>query len=74
MNNNNNLDVIYNNISDEMRQFSSTEDKMEYLSAALLDSIEQYYWVGFYYPHEKEMLIGPSAGPPACASIGYEGV
>ena len=74
MNNNNNLDAIYKNISNGMRQFSSTEEKMEYLSTALFDSFEQYFWVGFYFPHEKEMVIGPSAGPPACASIGYEGV
>jgi len=74
MNNNNNLDAIYNKLSDGMMQFSSTEKKMEYLSNALHDSLEHYYWVGFYFPHEKEMLIGPSAGPPACAAIGYEGV
>lgn len=74
MNNNNNLDTIYNKLSDRMQQLSSTEKKMEYLSNALHDSFEHYFWVGFYFPHEKEMLIGPSAGPPACASIGYEGV
>ena len=74
MNNNNNLDAIYNKLSDGMMQFNSTEEKMEYLSNALHDSLEHYYWVGFYFPHEKEMQIGPSAGPPACAAIGYEGV
>ena len=74
MNNNNSLDVIYSGISDGMRKFSSTEEKMEYLSTALYDSFEHYFWVGFYYPNEKEMIIGPSAGPPACSSIGYEGV
>ncbi len=74
MNNNNNLDVIYKNISDGMQQFSSTKEKMEYLSNALYESFEQYFWVGFYYPYKNEMKIGPSAGPPACASIGYQGV
>ena len=74
MNNNNNLDVIYNRISDGMRKISSTEEKMEYLSTALYDTFEHYYWVGFYYPNEKEMIIGPSSGPPACYSIGYQGV
>ena len=74
MNNNNNLDAIYNKLSDGMQQFSSAEEKMQYLSTALYDSLEHYFWVGFYFPHEKEMLIGPSAGPPACAAIGYDGV
>jgi len=74
MNNYNNLDVIYNRISDGMRKISSTEEKMEYLSTALYDTFEHYYWVGFYYPNEKEMIIGPSSGPPACYSIGYQGV
>lgn len=74
MNNNNNLDTIYTKISEGMRNFSSSEEKMEYLSSVLLDSFEHYFWVGFYYPNEKEMIIGPSAGPPACYSIGYEGV
>ena len=74
MNTNNDLDVIYKQILDGMRKFSSTEEKMEYLSTALYDSFEHYFWVGFYYPNEKEMIIGPSAGPPACASIEYQGV
>ena len=74
MNKNNNLDVIYTDISDGIRKFSSTKEKMEFLSNALYDSFEHYFWVGFYYPNEKEMIIGPSAGPPACYSIGYQGV
>ena len=74
MTNNNNLDAVYKQISDGMRKFSSNEEKMEYLSSALYDSFDHYFWVGFYYPNEKEMTIGPSAGPPACASIGYQGV
>ena len=74
MNSNNNLDTIYHNISDGMRKFASTKEKMEYLTTALYDSFEHYFWVGFYYPNEKEMFIGPSAGPPACYSIGYQGV
>jgi len=74
MNNNNNLDVIYDGISAEMRKLDSAEEKMEYLSTALYDTFEHYFWVGFYHPNEKEMIIGPSAGPPACYSIGYQGV
>lgn len=74
MNNNNNLDVIYTNISDGMRKIRSTEEKMEYLSTALYDSFDHYFWVGFYFPNEEKMIIGASAGPPACYSIGYQGV
>jgi len=54
--------------------FLLKEEKMEILVEELHKSLDYIFWVGFYFPGDVDMFIGPSAGPPACASIGYEGV
>ena len=72
--NNNNLDDIRKTILSEAEELDSSEKKMEFLSTQLHKTIEHYYWVGFYLPEGDSMTLGPSAGPPACYSIGYQGV
>ena len=73
-NNNNNLSDICAQILDKSITTSTREEKMEILVEELHRSLDYYYWVGFYFPNDVNMTIGPSAGPPACFSIGYEGV
>ncbi|MCH7618404.1 MAG: GAF domain-containing protein [Candidatus Marinimicrobia bacterium] len=72
--NNKNLDDIRKTILSEAAELDSAEKKMEYLSTELHKTFEHYYWVGFYIPDGDAMTLGPSAGPPACSSIGYQGV
>ena len=72
--NNKNLDDIRKTILSESVELDSAEKKMEFLSTELHKTFEHYYWVGFYIPDGDAMTLGPSAGPPACSSIGYQGV
>ena len=74
INNNNILNNICAQIIDSSNSTSTRIEKMEILVEELYKSLDYYFWVGFYYPKDTDMTIGPSAGPPACASIGYEGV
>ena len=72
-NNNNRLSDICELIIDKSVSVSTREEKMEILVEELHKSLDHYFWVGFYFPNDVDMIIGPSAGPPACSSIGYEG-
>jgi len=49
-------------------------EKMEIMCKVLRESIPYYFWVGFYFPKEGFLELGPSAGPPACAQIPFTGV
>lgn len=50
------------------------EEKMKYACKVLKEEIPYYFWVGFYFPKENHLELGPSEGPPACAQIAYTGV
>ena len=71
---NKNLDDIRKTILSDAAELTSAEKKMEFLSTELHKTFDHYYWVGFYIPDGDLMTLGPSAGPPACSSIGYQGV
>ena len=73
-NNNNLLNDICAQIIERSIATSTREKKMQILVKELHNSLDYYFWVGFYYPKDTDMTMGPSAGPPACASIGYDGV
>lgn len=73
-NSNNLLNDICAQIIERSIATSTREEKMEILVKELHNSLDYYFWVGFYYPKDTDMTMGPSAGPPACASIGYDGV
>jgi len=73
-NNNNTLNDICAQIIARSNATSTRIEKMEILVEELHKSLDYYFWIGFYYPKDTDMTMGPSAGPPACASIGYDGV
>lgn len=72
--NNNILSDVCARIIDKSAAIPSKEEKMAILVEELHKSLDYFFWVGFYFPRDADMIIGPSAGAPACASIGYEGV
>jgi len=39
--------------------------------AAILKTLEGYFWVGFYLVEGKELVLGPFQGPVACTRIGH---
>ncbi len=38
-------------------------------AALLAQAIEHINWVGFYLPHQEELILGPYQGLPACIRI-----
>ena len=47
---------------------------MATIAAVLKNTIPYYFWCGFYFAEEDELVIGPYQGTTACANIGYQGV
>ena len=48
--------------------------RMATINAVLKNIMPHYFWCGFYFAEEKEMIIGPYQGTCACPSIAYTGV
>lgn len=48
--------------------------RMATVAAVLKDKMPHYFWCGFYFCEENEMIIGPYEGTPACPNISYAGV
>ncbi|MDP4039645.1 MAG: GAF domain-containing protein [Candidatus Pacearchaeota archaeon] len=48
--------------------------RMATISAVLKDKMPYYFWCGFYFAEEEELIAGPYQGPSACPNISYSGV
>lgn len=48
--------------------------KMATIAAVLKHAMPHYFWCGFYFAEEKELVIGPYQGTSACPNIAYTGV
>lgn len=42
------------------------------VAAILKERFPNFFWVGFYFVHENELILGPFQGPPACMSLALE--
>ncbi len=49
-------------------------ERMEIVCRILKQNIPYFFWVGFYFPKEDFLKLGPSIGPPACDQIPFTGV
>jgi GAF domain-containing protein len=48
--------------------------RMATVAAVLKNTMPHYFWCGFYFAEEDELVIGPYQGTSACANIAYTGV
>ena len=48
--------------------------RMSTVVAVLKNTIPYYFWCGFYFAEENELVIGPYQGTSACPNIEYSGV
>jgi L-methionine (R)-S-oxide reductase len=60
-------------IANEIKEKTILE-RMETLCRFFKDEIPYYFWVGFYFPKDEYLELGPSNGPPACSQIPHSGV
>jgi len=61
-------------IKDRVKDVDSLVSRMATVTSVLRTHLSYYFWCGFYFAEEEEMIVGPYQGSTACANIGYEGV
>ena len=61
-------------IEDRVKDVDSLVSRMATVASVLRTHMPYYFWCGFYFAEEGEMVIGPYQGSTACANIGYQGV
>jgi GAF domain-containing protein len=52
----------------------SLTERMDFLCSLFKARIPYYFWVGFYFPRDEHLELGPSKGPSACSQIPCTGV
>ncbi len=69
---------LYNKALEEIKErvndVDSLVSRMATAASVLRTHLPYYFWCGFYFAEEGEMVIGPYQGSTACANIGYQGV
>jgi len=48
--------------------------RMATVTAVLKNLMPHYFWCGFYFCEEDELVVGPYQGTSACPNIAYSGV
>ena len=61
-------------IKDRVKDVESVVPRMATVSSVLKNIMPHYFWCGFYFAEENEMIIGPYQGTTACPNIAYSGV
>lgn len=71
---------LYEKAISEIKQRLETLEKgiivprMATVAAVLHDTMPHFFWCGFYFCEENELIIGPYQGTSACPNISYAGV
>jgi L-methionine (R)-S-oxide reductase len=69
---------LYNKALEEIKErvndVDSLVSKMATVVSVLRTHLPYYFWCGFYFAEEGEMVIGPYQGSTACANLDYQGV
>ena len=69
---------LYNKALEEIKErvndVDSLVSRMATVVSVLRTHLPYYFWCGFYFAEEGEMVIGPYQGSTACANLGYQGV
>jgi len=61
-------------IKKNVKNVDSIVPRMATVVAVLKNVMPHYFWCGFYFAEEYEMIIGPYQGTVACPNIAYSGV
>ncbi len=61
-------------IKQRLRNTSGIIPRMATVAAVLKNTLPYFFWCGFYFAEEEELVIGPYQGSSACANIAYSGV
>mgnify|MGYP001571622122 FL=1 len=61
-------------IKERVMEVDSIVPRMATMASVLKNTMPHYFWCGFYFAEENEMIIGPYQGSTACPNIAYTGV
>ena len=61
-------------IKERVKDVDSVVPRMATVAAVLKNTMPHYFWCGFYFAEEDELIIGPYQGTCACPNIAYSGV
>ncbi len=61
-------------IKERVKDVESIVPRMATMTSVFKNTLPHYFWCGFYFAEEKEMIIGPYQGSTACPNIAYTGV
>src|SRR3989344_2938201 len=61
-------------IKERIKNVDSVVSRMATVVAVLKNNIPYYFWCGFYFAEEGELVVGPYQGTTACPNIAYTGV
>ena len=61
-------------IKERVKDVDSIVSRMATIVSVLRNGMPHYFWCGFYFAEEGEMVIGPYQGSTACPNISYDGV
>lgn len=67
-------DKALKEIKERVAGVDSVVPRMATVAAVLKNIMPHYFWAGFYFAEENEMIIGPYQGTSACPNIAYSGV
>ncbi|MFW5805997.1 MAG: GAF domain-containing protein [Bacteroidales bacterium] len=60
---------MYNQIADLVQATSSPWSRMSTIAAVLHHKMPFFFWTGFYYLDQGDLLVGPYQGPVACLKL-----
>jgi len=61
-------------IKERVKDVDSIVSRMATIASVLRNNMPYYFWCGFYFAEEGEMIVGPYQGSTACPNISYDGV
>jgi len=61
-------------INERLENTAGIIPRMSTVAAVLKNTLPYYFWCGFYFAEENELVIGPYQGTSACPNIEYSGV
>ena len=70
-----NRDVLYNEIAPQIEALIDGESDLIANfanTAAVLKEVFDFFWVGFYFAKEGQLVLGPFQGPLACTRISFD--
>ncbi len=66
---NNRYERIYNQLKDLLPKTNDTLARLSSIAAVLHHKIDYFFWTGYYFLKNGELVVGPYQGPVACQEL-----